>query len=271
MFLPNIFFQSDESQSEGKLEINENLCSNRSDLFQENYYFPLPDKFKNNTSSILEKEHINDSNILNLSNLSNMITNNKTFTVMRKNSKKGRKKKSNKEVYYNSPHDKYTTDNITIKLQIHYISFIIGLVNIILKELKCHEKNFFKIKYNYKNKVSRKNIEILKTLSIGDLLCKEISSKYLEEKQNHNIKLYNEIKDDQRISGLLSYKYFDLFNVYTDMQKDIFFSFGKIKINLKDYSIKTYKDLVNKNLNDPQFLEKLEETKEKYYKAFSKV
>ena len=258
MFLSDIFSQSDEPQNDPGLQINLGISSNQLD-FQKYYFLPVFPYGAHNTSNISGDIPRNTINIL---DYSNMRTNYRTFTVLRKNEKKGRKKKSNNEEYYGPSHNKYKSDNLTRKLQVHYISFIFALVNIFLKVLYYHEK-FYKLDYSYKKNVNKTHIDELKSLTIGELLCKEISSKYLKEKENNNIKLYKKVKDVPIIKELLSCKYLDLFHLY--MKKDNLISFGNITINLTHYKIKMYKDLVNKNINDPIYLEKLEEYKEKYF------
>ena len=260
MSLFNIPFQSDELQNENELQINSELYSNQFDFLQWPI-FPIDDKIKIKLPSLLDDKHLNIPDIKSV-DFSNMKTKQTTFTVMIKNYNKGRRRISNNEVYYGSSHNKYSSDNVIRKLQIHYISFIISLVNIFLKELHYHEK-FYKIDYSYKKNVSKKHIDKLKMLTIGELLCKKISPKYLREKANNNIKLYHYVKDDPIICDLLSCKYLDLFHFY--MKKDNLISIGNIVINLNNYNIKLYKELVNENINDPILLKRLEEYKKKYF------
>ena len=58
------------------------------------------------------------------------------FKVSKKTTNLGRKKKyENHDAY----HNKYSTDNVLRKIQVHFISFIITFVNIVLKELGYQE------------------------------------------------------------------------------------------------------------------------------------
>ena len=109
-------------------------------------------------------------------------------------------------------HDKNSSDNLLIKIQVHYISFIVSFINEILKNLN-YKQRFFKLDYKFKKNVKKEFVESLKTQNIGDIICNEISDKYDKKKYNkkNNISIYNEVKNDEILRKIFSENYLLLF------------------------------------------------------------
>jgi hypothetical protein len=199
-------------------------------------------------------------------NITDSITRDKTFKIMKKNSQKGRKKKSDNNLYYGNCHNKYSPDNIIRKIQIDYISFIRNFVNKILEELKCSIR-FLKTNYNFKRTVSKEHIEALKDSTIGDILCQKISKKYTKTKNKEKNKIfYEKVKNKPIIGDILSYKYLDLFYIYMSYENIINLNNGSnINININLTKIKNYKYLLCKYNNEPKFIKKAKDSLKKYY------
>ena len=171
-------------------------------------------------------------------------------------------------------HDKYFEDNILRKIQVHYINFIRFYINEILEILGFKVK-FYDINYNIKKSTNKNNISLLKSLSISDILCQNISRKFRKTyKQNKNINkiIFNKVINNDIIKGIVSEKYERLFKyVYLQNKKCININ-GK-NIFLK--KIKTFEDLLK---NDKDFStnslyrEKINEViKKKYVKEYFKL
>ena len=161
--------------------------------------------------------------------------------------KRGRGKSTNSKKN-DKTHDKFSTDNLLRKIQVHYLTFIVNFINIILKTLN-YEQRFFKLDYELKKNVNKKYFDSLKNKTIGEILCNKISIKYKKQNENANIKVYEQIKDMEILKKILSENYLKLF-------KKIYFKSNKI-INLKEYGldqeiyltkpVKMFKDLLKDN------------------------
>jgi hypothetical protein len=110
--------------------------------------------------------------------------------------KRGRKLESNNLLNSNKTlksHDKYTMDNLLRKVQIHFISFIIDFLNDILKELHF-EESFLNIDHGFKRDISKTKLKELKKKKISDIVCIDISTKYLTKNKSENINIYTKVK-----------------------------------------------------------------------------
>lgn len=161
--------------------------------------------------------------------------------------KRGRGKAPNLEKN-DKIHDKFSTDNLLRKIQVHYLTFIVNFINIILKKLN-YEQRFFKLDYELKKNVNKKNFDSLKNKTIGEILCNKISIKYKKQNVNANFEIYDQIKDNEILKKILSENYIKLF-------KKIYYKSNKI-INLREYGlneeiiltkpVKMFKDLLKDN------------------------
>ena len=191
-----------------------------------------------------------------------LITNQKNLIQLVKR-KRGRGKKGeiNSSLRENDRiHNKFSTDNLLRKLQVHYISFIILFVNDILKHLN-YEERFFKIDYNFKKNINKKFIESLKSKNIGEIVCTQISDKYKKKDKNSNQIIYDKIKEDKVINNILSENYLKLF-------KNIYYK-NNNRISLKEYGldkdiilskkVKLFKDLIKDNEASKEYQENINE------------
>lgn len=181
------------------------------------------------------------------------------------NKKRGRQiEETNSSNNKNKPkvHDKFSTDNLLRKIQVHYISFIISAINSILKNLGYKEK-FLKLDYDAKKNVSRNYFEFLKKSSLSDIICNNISKKYKEKEININIAIYDNIQKNEVLKNLINENYLIFF-------KEFYYK-SQRNINLKKYGlnkeinlnkdVKMFKDLIkdikDDDVNNKKYIEEI--------------
>jgi hypothetical protein len=154
-------------------------------------------------------------------------------------------------------HDKFSTDNLLRKIQIHYLSFIISFINDILKYLNYNQR-FLKLDYRFKKNVNKNFVESLRQKTIGEIICNDVSIKYRRQHKDANKKIYEEIKNDRILNNILSENYLKFF-------KKIYYKINRI-INLKEYGLD--KDIVlSENVKSFKYLlEPYDSIEEKEYK-----
>ena len=173
-----------------------------------------------------------------------------------KRKKSGRKRKRENENGKNY-HTKFAYDNIIRKIQVHFLNFLVSFINEILKHYEFKQK-FFNIDYNIKKDIKKENIENLKSLEIGEILCKDISKKYknqYKEDVKINNKIYLEVIKNDNIRKILSEKYINIFkNIYYKNKRDL----NDYGLNIKlSNDVKTYKDLLKKYNKDNDYKEEI--------------
>lgn len=163
--------------------------------------------------------------------------------------KRGPKKKNNNN---KRVHSGDSQDNLLRKIKVHYLSFIVSFLNVILGHLN-YKQRLFNLDYKFKikgdKKAEKQKKEKLKDMTIGEIICKNISSKYKHTHVNYNKIIINKIKEDKVLNKILSINYLILFN-------KIYFR-NKKKINLREYGldktiylsneVKMFKDLLLKD------------------------
>lgn len=156
-------------------------------------------------------------------------------------------------------HDKYSTDNLLRKIQVHYMTFIISFINEILNQLN-YEQRFLKLDYEYKKNVSKKSFDILKNQNLSEIIRNKISNKYKKEK-NINDKIYEQIKDDLIFKNLFKENYLDFFKnkYYKSVNKINLIQYGLNKeIYLPKKKVKMFKDLIEeKTEEDEDYIQNL--------------
>ena len=179
----------------------------------------------------------------------------KNTNLGRKTKEKRAQNRENKKC-----HDRFGKDNLKLKVQSHYMSFIIDYVNYILPFLG-YRIQFYKI--SYKEKIQMK-ISSLKDKDIGEILQKNVSPSY-KDKCDENKKIFNEIKDEPGVKDLFSEKYLELFeNIYYKNKRYINLSnYGKdINIYLPNKRIKMFEDLLEKaNIKDYDDINNIKENR----------
>lgn len=198
------------------------------------------------------KENLEDKNTINNKLINSSIDIKKKFFIKKRN--RGRKKN---HIFISSnsyTHDKFRTDNLLRKVQNHYLNFIVSFLNEILQNLGFEEKLYF-LNYKFKLNITKKNLYILSRENIGQILCNDISPKYLTKNKNINLIIIEKVKDNPVIKSILSENYLKIF-------KDIYYKSNRI-INLKYYglnkiiilskSIKMYQDLLELSNNSIKY------------------
>ena len=186
------------------------------------------------------------------------------FNVFRQNELRGRKSKKTQEK--KRIHNKSQSDNILSKMQIKYINYIIYVANRVLEEIGSKEK-FYDILHSFKKDVNSKNFLEFKKYNLGDIVSKQISSKFKKKGKEANLESYNKVKDLPVICDLLEENYFTFFNEA--------FCSDKRELSLKKYGlnieiripgkVKMYIDLQKENKYDKEFTKNLEECLKKFY------
>ena len=165
-------------------------------------------------------------------------------------------------------HDKKTHDNILRKIHVHYISFIINVINELLNYFGF-TVTFIDIDYNVKKELNKKKFSLLKNSNIGQILCQKVSPKFRKQsKQNlyKNNYTFHKVKSNKYVNFFLSQNYITLF-------KDVYL---KDKRYINEYGlifplsekVKTYKDLFSKKKEKDEINEykkKVDEVIQIYY------
>ncbi len=143
------------------------------------------------------------------------------------------------------------------KIQIHYLNFIIGFLNEILKNLN-YKQRFLKLDYNFKKSVNKDFVERLKKSTLKDIVINKISERYTNYSNNTNKMIYEEIKENEILKNILSINYLTLF-------KTIYYKSNK-KIDLSQYGINQVIILSKKVKMFNDLLKKIEKEGELYIK-----
>lgn len=197
---------------------------------------------------------------------------NVTFTTQKDNYElSGKKRKRGRQVEKSDSnekknqkiHDKFSTDNLLRKIQVHYISFLISFINEILKALN-YEQQLLKLDYKFKRNVNKNIFESLKSKKLSDIICNQISNKYKKQDKETNFKIYEQLKNDEVLHKLFNEDYFYFFkNFYYKSVKCINLKkYGLDKEIILSKNIKTYKDLIEdnkyeKDINNNQYIENM--------------
>ena len=183
------------------------------------------------------------------------------FKIAKKNNKIGRKRKNETEIIVDTGHNKYQTDNILRKLQVHFISFIIKFINLVVLVLGYRDE-FCNINYSFKTNVNKSNIEKLKISNIGYILNQNISTKYQKDAESNKV-IYEKLKNNPILCNIFSYNYKDFFkDFYYNKESSLNLNKFGLNINLKHKygkEIKMYNDLKEENNKDPLYTKRLEE------------
>ncbi len=181
------------------------------------------------------------------------------FNTSKDNGEKLKKKRgrqteennSNKDNTNQTIHDKFSTDNILRKIQVHYMTFIISSSNAILKDLNYKEK-FLKLDYSFKKVINIDYFESLKKKSLIEIICNNISKKYKDKGENINYEIYEKIKENEVLKNFFNENYITFFKeVYYKSDKIINFEkYGLDRAITLSNDVKMFKDLLANNRDD---------------------
>ena len=194
-------------------------------LFEKNEFLSIFDFTENENNSIYPNntninsenemyQYINEPN-LPLYEKENEIYNDVSNEVLK--NKRGRKNKLKTTKKSRKTHSNKSFDNLLRKIQVHFLTFLIGFVNDILKKdlNYSHKFSFKQIKTEIKNNVKYENVSKLKEMTVGDILQKDISKKYKRYNKCYNREIFEKIQRKSNwFDELFKMKYLELFNYY---------------------------------------------------------
>lgn len=197
----------------------------------------------------------------------------------KKHKKRGRKKSQN--IFGNfiqtkrKIHCKTDDDNVRIKIQVHFLTFLINITNDVIDSYFQAKKSgiyFRQINYFDKKNITLSHISRLKDCSIKDILQKiKITPKCRKQGEDYNkdicdkyLKLIEGDESLNWINDFFNMNYLDLFGYYYTYEKKSDFVIRGRKIN---YSTKTkpFYDLLEKNRNDEIIQECFKKISKQYF------
>jgi len=199
-----------------KTESDEDFFWNNESFFDGS---PSSNEPPSNVNKSTNQDDINGHKTINQANNSKTFIGNKRRPP--KNDKHEKKEKPRKT-------RKYEKDEIFLKLQRHFITFIIKFVNLVLKILNFDESDrFVDIESSFKKNIEKGFFESLKSKNLYYILKNKPSSRFTSKDSNYNQNLCSKLKDRDIIKNILNENYLKFFiNVY---HKNI------RKFNLGDY------------------------------------
>ena len=255
----NLDYENDISFIESYNFLSNNF-SNDFDIFsEENKNDLIPNEL--NSLSSIEIPHLNSFEEQNKSQLNEDLKKNiKSSDKNVINKKRGRGNINDLKEKCINIHDKYSADNLLRKLQVHYLTFIISFLNDILKNLN-YKKKFLKLDYKFKKNVKQTFVESIKSKSLREIICNNISSKYQNYNEDTNEIICKKIQKDEVLNKILSENYLQLF-------KKIYLKSNRI-FNLKEYGldkeiilskeVKMYKDLLKSFEENKEYKKRMNE------------
>ena len=257
-----------EEESQGKENESKTQYS-KSDMVYINFLELISTEWKNINNGInIVEETVTNPETKNNEN-SNNKKNNKFETKRRK--ERGRKVTLTSKKILGKKHEKDASDNIQTKIQVHFINFLIDMVNDVViaefdskflsnlmgnndndnKKKKSQVDLFRYITYEEKKKISYGYLKDILQKPIKNIITKKVSSKYKNFKDNYNEILYEKLKGGStRFLDFVNMKYIDVFiNYYYNEEKPLkIVNFEGKNVNLSK-NTKTFDDLLLKNKN----------------------
>ena len=128
------------------------------------------------------------------------------------------------------------------------------------------KKSFLKIVYSDIRDIKKENFKNLKSKEIGQILRQKISTKYkkqYKDDKEKNNKLYLEVIKYDSIRKILSETYINIFRNFYYINKRDLNDYG-LNIKLSN-NVKTYQNLLDKNIYDNKCIERIKEKVQEYY------
>ena len=207
MFLPNPFpFLSESSNN----SLNNTLSDNISSIYS-------------NIDILYDSSFLSDFNLMDISGTNEKENNNKKELFKTEQLKRKRGRKINKESK-KATHSALFKDNIKRKIQVHFLTFLVSLINDIISTFPLKGVSLKNLAYNMKEKISNVYFEKLKKSSIKELIENiNISSKFKNYEENINkevIKKLFEYNFDY-FSKLFEKDYLFFFRLYYNDEKPL--------------------------------------------------
>ena len=167
-------------------------------------------------------------------------------------------------------HDRFSIDNLLIKIKNHSLSLVAPFLNDILKVLFIKEE-FYQLSHKFKKNIKNNYFSEEKKKTLGEIICNKISPKYKCD-ENENIKTFYKVKDHEVFKKILNMDYITFFKKY--------YMGSKKCINLRDFGLeheiilsdkcKTYNDLIeriknSKNDDNENYIKSIKKCIDKNY------
>ena len=144
-------------------------------------------------------------------------------------------------------HTKDTSDNILRKIQVHFLSFVVSFMNVLLTVLlkkSIYSDIFVDIDYNIKKVISKKTFSSFKKMDIGEILRHKASPKFRTKNEENNSIIYEKVKENKNVNYFLSKNFMKLFkDVYLKNKRSI--NENGIIFDLPE-KVETFDDFLNK-------------------------
>ena len=163
-----------------------------------------------------------------------------------------------------SPHNRFSSDNILRKIQVHYFTFIISFLNYLLKYFN-YDYKFLELDYSIKKNINKgvnkrktkignenKNKKIINSfddITVEKIISQNISKQYKLYEKNQNELICEAVKENETLYNILKDNHLNIF-------KKFYFTRSKL-INLEEYGldkciklpndVKTHIDLLKQN------------------------
>ena len=157
-------------------------------------------------------------------------------------------------------------DNMIIKIQVHFLNFVIYFCNDALKtEFKHSLYSFKKINYRNSSSINSNYIFKLKNSKIKDILNFEISKKYISFDKFENKKLLEKIiPSSEWLNHLFEMNYLDLFKSYYNKEKPLNKIYFENKLIVFSPNTKSFYFLLEK-YKVKDFKQDIIDTAKRYY------
>ena len=250
MFLPNPFpFLSESSNN----SLNNTLSDDISSIYS-------------NIDILYDSSFLSDFNLMDISGTNEKENNNKKDLFKTEQLKRKRGRKINKESK-KATHSALFKDNIKRKIQVHFLTFLVSLINDIISTFPFKGISLKDLAYNMKAKISEMYFEKLKKSSIKELIENiNISSKFKNYEENMNKEVIKKLieYDFDYFSKLFEEDYLFFFRLYYNDEKPLnkLSLFGKtIEFSKKTESFY----ILIKNQEDKELKKAIIEGAKKYF------
>ena len=207
MFLPNPFpFLSESSNN----SLNNTLSDDISSIYS-------------NIDILYDNSFLSDFNLMDISGTNEKENNNKKELFKTEQLKRKRGRKINKESK-KATHSALFKDNIKRKIQVHFLTFLVSLINDIISTFPLKGVSLKNLAYNMKEKISNVYFEKLKKSSIKELIENiNISSKFKNYEENMNKEVIKKLieYDFDYFSKLFEKDYLFFFRLYYNDEKPL--------------------------------------------------
>ena len=207
MFLPNPFpFLSESSNN----SLNNTLSEDISSIYS-------------NIDILYDNSFLSDFNLMDISGTNEKENNNKKELFKTEQLKRKRGRKINKESK-KATHSALFKDNIKRKIQVHFLTFLVSLINDIISTFPLKDISLKDLAHNMKAKISKEYFEKMKKSSIKELIENiNISSKFKNYEENINKEVIKKLfeYDFDYFSKLFEKDYLFFFRLYYNDEKPL--------------------------------------------------